>query len=161
MIAAVNGYCFAGGLALALLCDMRIASENATFASEGPRGGILPAGGVTQRLPRAIGITHAIELMLTSKRITASEALKVGLITQVLPQQSLKPRAIEIAEQIAGMAPLAIQGIKEAAHRGNGVSLADGLALERQLNSALLSTADAQEALNAMREKRKPDFKGN
>ncbi len=159
MIAAVNGYCFAGGLALALMCDIRIASENATFASEGPRGGILPAGGVTQRLPRAVGVAQAIELMLTSRRITASEALKLGLISEMLPQQSLKARAIEIAEQIASMAPLAIQAVKEAGQRGG--TLADGLALERQLNSALLGTSDAQEALNAMREKRKPNFKGN
>ncbi|MSQ31988.1 MAG: enoyl-CoA hydratase/isomerase family protein [Dehalococcoidia bacterium] len=159
MIAAVNGYCFAGGLALALLCDIRLASENATFASEGPRGGILPAGGLIQRLTRAIGVTHAIELMLTSRRITASEALKLGLISEAIPQQSLKSRALEIAEQIASMAPLAIQAVKEAAQRGG--TLADGLALERQLNSALLGTSDAQEALNAMREKRKPNFKGN
>lgn len=161
MIAAVNGYCFAGGFALALLCDIRIASENATFASEGPRGGILPAGGVTQRLPQVVGVTHAVELMLTSKRITAGQALKIGLISEAVPQQSLKSRAMEIAEQISSMAPLAIQAVKEASLRGIGMSLADGLAIERQLNSVLLGTADAQEALNAMQERRKPNFKGN
>lgn len=161
VIGAINGYCFAGGLALALLCDIRIASDNAAFAAEGPRGGILPAGGVTQRLPRLVGDAAALELMLTSKRITADEARMIGLVSEVVPQQELKARALEIAEHIAGMAPLAIQALKEVTLRGSGLSLADGLALEQQLNSVLLGTADAQEALNAMREKRKPNFKGN
>lgn len=161
IVGAINGYCFAGGLALALLCDIRIASDNATFAAEGPRGGILPAGGVTQRLQRSVGGAAALELMLTARRVSAEEALRIGLVTEVVTQQALKSRALEIAEHIAAMAPLAIQALKEATSRGSGLPLVEGLAIEQQLNSVLLGTSDAQEALNAMREKRKPNFKGN
>lgn len=160
IIAAVNGYCLAGGLELALACDIRIASKNAGFGLTEVKWGIIPGAGGTQRLPRAIPVSRAIEMILTAERIDAEEALKLGLINRVVEPSELMPTALEIAERICKNGPLAIRAAKEAILKGMEMPLSDGLRLEQFLAEPLRSSEDAVEGRTAFAEKRKPNFKG-
>lgn len=160
MIAAINGHCLAGGLGLALMCDIRICSENATFGTVGTSRGIMPGAGQTQRLPRVIPMSATLELFFTSKRIDAQEAYRIGLVSSVVPHIKLMKAAYEMAEAITANAPLAIQACKEACLKGMDLPLAEGIALEVKLGAKLYSTADALEGTTAFREKRRPRFTG-
>jgi enoyl-CoA hydratase/carnithine racemase len=160
MIAAINGYCLAGGLGIALVCDIRICSENATFGTMGTSRGILPGAGQTQRLPRVIPLAKALEMFFTAEKIDAQEAYRLGLVNKVVPQGELMKAAWEMAEKIAKNAPLAVYTSKEACIKGLGLSLEEGVALEMNLRKKLLSTEDAAEGIAAFREKRRPNFKG-
>ena len=160
IIAAVNGYCLAGGLEIALACDLRIASENATFGLPEVTRGIIPGAGGTQRLPRLVGPERALDLILTGRRIDAAEAQRMGLVTRVVPLCDLRQEALEVANVIAQNGPLAVRAAKAAVWRGLDVPIAEGLRLEQLLAEPVRQSEDAQEGPRAFLEKRKPEFKG-
>jgi len=160
MIAAINGYCLAGGLELALACDIRVAAEHASFGLPEPTRAIIPGAGGTQRLPRAIPLAVAMELLLTGGRIDAATALRCGLVSHVVPLAELMPKAEEIAAAICQCGPLAVRAIKEAAYRGLDLSLEEGLALEGKKAGEVLRSEDAREGPLAFAQKRKPEYKG-
>jgi enoyl-CoA hydratase/carnithine racemase len=159
MIAAVNGFCLAGGLEQALACDLRIAAPHATFGLTEVRWAIIPGAGGTQRLPRAVPLAKAMEMILMAKRLNADEALRFGLVNAVVPLSELMPTARAWAEAICELGPLAVRAAKEAIVRGSTMPLADGLRLEAFLSGTLRGTEDAIEGPKAFAEKRKPVFK--
>jgi enoyl-CoA hydratase/carnithine racemase len=160
IIAAINGYCLAGGLEVALSCDIRIAADHATFGLPEPKRAIIPGAGGTQRLPRAVPLAFAMELLLTGDRFDAETALRFGLVSRVVPAAELRATAEEIAGKIMECGPLAVRTVKEAAMRGREMTLEDGLKLESQLTGRVFSSEDAREGPRAFAEKRKPEYKG-
>jgi E-phenylitaconyl-CoA hydratase len=160
MIAAINGHCLAGGLEMALCCDIRIAAENATFGLMEVTRAIIPGAGGTQRLPRAIGLPKALELIITGGRIDAQTALRYGLISQVVPLPELMPKAMELAELICQNGPIAVRLAKESACRGYDMTLEQGLALEQRLSDEVWRTEDSREGPVAFAQKRRPEYKG-
>lgn len=160
IIAAINGYCLAGGLELALCCDIRIAVDHATFGLPEPKRAIIPAATGTQRLPRAVPLSFAMEVLLTGERFDAETALRFGLITRIVAPDQLLATAESIAEKICECGPLAVQAIKEAVIRGREMSFEEGLKLESQLAGKVFTSEDAREGPLAFAQKRKPDYKG-
>lgn len=160
-VAAVHGYCLGGGLEIAIACDLRIAADDAIFGFPEVRLGIIPGAGGTQRLPRLVGQGQALRLILTGQRIDAAEALRIGLVTEVVPRGELADRALAFAAQFSQGAPRAIEYAKEAIQRGWELSLADGLRLESDLATLLMSTDDRVEGTTAFRERRSPRFTGH
>jgi enoyl-CoA hydratase/carnithine racemase len=160
IIAAINGYCLAGGLELALACDIRIAAEHATFGLPEPKRAIIPAAGGTQRLPRAVPLAFAMELLMTGDRFDSDTALRFGLVSRIVPAGKLMATAEEVAGRILECGPLAVRYIKEAAIRGREMSLEDGLKLESQFAGRVFQTEDAREGPTAFAQKRKPEYKG-
>lgn len=160
LIAAVNGYALGAGCMLALGCDIRIASENASFGlSETKLGWVVGLGG-TQRITRVVPLGMALEMLLTGDRIDAQEALRIGLVNRVVPQPELIGVAKALAERIAANAPLAVRANKELALRGLSLPLAEGLRLENSFSRLVRSTEDAAEGRRAFLEKRPPRFMG-
>ncbi|HSP55059.1 MAG TPA: enoyl-CoA hydratase-related protein [Dehalococcoidia bacterium] len=160
IIAAINGYCLAGGLELALSCDIRIAADHATFGLPEPKRAIIPGAGGTQRLPRAVPLAFAMELLLTGERFDAQTALRFGLVSRVVPPDQLMATAEEIAAKILECGPLAVRSVKQAAVQGLTMSLEDGLKLESQLVGVVFRSEDAREGPTAFAQKRKPQYKG-
>jgi len=160
VIAAVNGYCLAGGLELALSCDIRIAAEHATFGLAEVMRGIIPGGGGTQRLPRLIPFGVALEMMFTGDRITAQEAYRVGLVNHVVPATEVLPAARRLAERICQNAPLSLRAIKESAYRGYDAPLDEGLRIEALLSRIIRTTSDSVEGPTAFAEKRPAAWQG-
>lgn len=160
IIAAINGYCLAGGLELALACDIRVSAEHAEFGLKEVQRGILPGGGGTQRLPRAIPLNIALELMFTGDHISAAEAHRLGLVNHVVPAEQVMGKAEEIARRISANAPLSVRAIKEAAYRGLDTSLDEGLRIEALLAKAIGHTDDSREGPKAFAEKRPAQFRG-
>lgn len=160
VICAINGVALGGGTELALACDIRIASPNATLGLTEVTLGIIPAGGGTQRLPRIVGIAKAKELIFTGKRISAQEALDIGLVNKIAQEGKLMDEALELAGTIAKNAPFAVQQAKFAINRGFEIDSYSGLALESKAYEVCIPTKDRIEALKAFKEKRKPLFKG-
>ena len=160
VIAAINGMALGGGLELALLCDIRIASRNASFALPEVKIGSMPGSGGTQRLSRIVGMSHAMHMALSGDRIGADEALQMGLVSQVVEQADLETMALQLAQRIAGNAPLSVQMTRKAIRDGMDMPMAQGLALERTLFTIIRDTQDRAEGRQAFRDKRKPDFKG-
>ena len=160
IIAAVNGFALGGGTELALACDIRIASENATFGLPEPRWGLMPGAAGTQRLPRAIPVGLAMEMLLTGKRITAHEAFRFGFVNKVVPLTKLMSEAKEIAQEICECSPVAVRAIKEAVKRGLDMSLQQGIAFETALLPRVQNSEDFKEGFKAFAEKRKPVFRG-
>ena len=160
IIAAINGHCLAGGLELALACDIRIAAPHARFGLTEVKWGIIPGGGGTQRLPRAIPNALANEMILTAEPIDADRALRAGLISQIHPLDQLREAANSLALVIARRGPLAVQAAKEAILRGQDMPLSDALAFEEHLSRHIYRTQDASEGPKAFAEKREPIFKG-
>jgi len=160
IIAAINGHCLAGGLEIALACDLRIASENATFGLPEVTHGIIPGAGGTQRLPRLIGPERALDLILSGRRIDAREAERIGLVAKIVPLAHLREQALSIATRIAENAPLAVRAAKAAVWRGLDLSLEEGLSLEQLLAEPVRQSEDAQEGPRAFLDKRKAEFKG-
>ena len=160
IIAAINGYAMGGGMELALACDIRIASDNAQFALSEPRIGSIPGAGGTQRLPRAIGLSDAMLMLLTAERIDAQEAYRIGLISRLVPRAQLMPTALDIAGKIASNAPLAVRAVKRLAKRGMDMPLAQGIESERYVFGLLYQSEDRIEGRKAFAEKRKPQYKG-
>jgi enoyl-CoA hydratase/carnithine racemase len=160
LIAAVNGIAFGGGGEIALACDFRIASENASFRWPEPTLGILPRLGGTQRLLRLVGYARAMEILLTNEKIDAQTALKIGLVHKIVPHDQLMDASRAMAESICKLAPLAVNSIKRCLAEGCEMSLEKGLELENTLGLALYQTEDYEEGRAAFREKRTPLFKG-
>ncbi len=160
IIAAINGHCLAGGLEIALACDLRIASENASFGLPEVTRGIIPGAGGTQRLPRLIGTERALDLIMTGRRIDAAEALRLGLVSRVVEATGLREESLGIAATIAENGPLAVRAAKAAVWHGVDLPLEEGLRLEQLLAEPVRQSDDAQEGPRAFLEKRKPEFKG-
>lgn len=160
VIAAVNGHCLAGGLEMALACDIRIAAENASFGLPEVRWGLMPGAGGSQRLPRAIPLTVAMEMLLTGDAIDARTAAACGLVSRVVAQEQLLDEAFAIARRIVRAAPLSVQAVRAAAYEGLEMSLDEGLELEQEFAEPLRQSKDVQEGLKAFVEKRDPDWKG-
>ena len=160
IIAAINGYCLAGGLELALACDIRIAAEHAQFGLPEVTRAIMPGAGGTQRLPRVVPAAAAMQLLLTGGRFDAAWALRFGLVTEVLPAADLRQRALAIAQEICRNGPLAVRAVKEAALRGLEGTLAQGLDLETDLGRRVIRSEDAREGPRAFAEKRAPNYTG-
>ncbi|GAA0988407.1 enoyl-CoA hydratase-related protein [Acrocarpospora macrocephala] len=160
LIAAVNGYAFGGGFEIALACDIRLAAENAEFALTEARVGSIPGAGGTQRLPRIIGQSLAMQLLLTGDRLAAPDALRCGLVSEVLPAGELLPRAQALAERIARNAPLSVRAIKRLVRIGLQAPLPAAMELERMAFGLIRDTDDRAEGRRAFAEKRDPDFHG-
>jgi enoyl-CoA hydratase len=160
IIAMINGYCLGGGCELALACDIRIASERASFGQPEINLGIMPGGGGTQRLTRLVGEGKAMELILTGAIIDAQTALTIGLVNHVVPADQLETKTMEIANRIAEKSPIALRLAKEAVKIASRSSLDEGLRREVDLFALCFSSEDKDEGVSAFLEKRKPEFKG-
>lgn len=160
VIAAVNGVALGGGTELALASDIRIASANATMGLTETRLAIIPGAGGTQRLPRIIGVAKAKELIFTGRRVSAEEALAIGLVNRVCPVEALQEESRKMAEMILETGPIAIQQAKYAINAGIETDLSTGLGIESNAYWMTIPTEDRLEGLNAFREKRKPVYKG-
>jgi enoyl-CoA hydratase/carnithine racemase len=160
IIAAVNGFAVGSGCMFALACDIRIAAENAEFGVTEIKLGFPSGLGAAQRLPRLMPFGAALEMLLTGDRISAQQALQWGLVNRVVLQADLMEAAMELAHRIEVNPPLAVRGLKEMAYRSRDMSLADGLRMSALLGYIGRNTEDAQEGLQAFREKRPPDFHG-
>src|SRR5215468_9377776 len=160
VIAMINGYCLGGGCELALACDLRIASETASFGQPEINLGIIPGGGGTQRLTRLVGEGKAMELILTGEIIDATTAFMIGLVNHVVPAGQLEAKTMEIANRIAEKGPIAVSLAKEAVKLASRSNLDEGLRREVDLFALCFATEDKDEGVKAFLEKRKPAFKG-
>ncbi len=160
IIAAINGYCLAGGMELALTCDIRICTPEARFGLPEVRWAIMPGAGGTQRMPRAIPQAWANYLILTADQMDAQTAERIGLVSHIVPKEELMDRAMKIANTICERGPLAVRTAKEAMLRGMDMPLDHGLAYEDVLLGRLMATEDAKEGPRAFAEKRTPQYKG-
>ena len=160
ILACVHGFALGGGCELALACTLRIASETARFGQPEVKLGLIPGYGGTQRLARLVGQGIALHMILTAEMISATEALRIGLVHEVVPVEKLLARGEEIARTIASMAPLAIRASLEAVHRGLNLPLEEALQLEASLFGSCCETADKAEGTHAFLEKRPPVWQG-
>lgn len=160
LICAVNGYAMGGGMELALACDIRIAADTAQFALSEVRIGSIPGAGGTQRLPRLIARSDAMLMLLTGDRIDAAEALRIGLVSRVVPAAELMPAALEIARRIAQNAPLSVRAIKRLVRDGLEMPLDKAIQLESYAFGLLRDTEDRIEGRRAFQEKRAPVYQG-
>jgi enoyl-CoA hydratase len=154
ILAMINGYCFGGGLELAMACDIRIASSRATLGQTELNIGIIPGGGGSQRLSRLVGLGNAMKLTLTGDRIDAAEALRMGLVDEVVPNARLEPRTFEIAAKIAAHSALAVRLAKSAIRASTRLPLDQGLRYEQTLFALAMASADKEEGVQAFLEKR-------
>ncbi|TFB19533.1 enoyl-CoA hydratase [Filobacillus milosensis] len=159
-IAAVNGYCFGGGFELMLACDFKIAVSNTQLGLTETSWAIIPGAGGTQRLPRIVGEMKAKELIFTSKKITASEALDLGILLKVVEKEKLMETCEALAGDMLKSGPVAIKQAKYAINRGMSTDLQTGLAIEAKAYELTIPTEDRLEALQAFSEKRAPNFTG-
>jgi len=160
LIAAINGDALDHGLELALACDLRVAARGTRLGFTDISRGIVPWDGGTQRLPRLVGRTHALEMLLTSRVIEAQQALGWGLVNEVVEPGDLRTRTQELALEIASGAPIAARYAKETVLKGMDMTLEQGLGLEADLNVILQSTCDRTEGLRSFFEKRDTHFRG-
>ena len=160
IIGAVNGVAYGGGCEIAACCDFLYASDHACFAFPEVKLGIMPGGGGTQNLPRAIGERRAKELILTGRPFSAVEAYEWGLVNAVSPASDLMAQALDTAAMIARNAPISVRQAKQSIHRGLQMSLRDGLAFEIEAYNRMVPTEDRHEGVLAFNEKRPPQFKG-
>jgi enoyl-CoA hydratase/carnithine racemase len=160
VIAAVNGAAYAGGCELALACDFIYAASDARFALTEVTIGIMPGGGGTQNLPRAVGERRAKEIILTGKPFTAQQALEWGMVNAVHPPGELMAEVTRCAGLIAANAPISVRQAKKSIHYGLQCDLATGLMFEVQAYERMISTEDRREGIDAFNEKRKPRFTG-
>ena len=160
VIAAINGFALGGGCELALACTLRIASETAKLGQPEVKLGLIPGYGGSQRLPRLVGKGAALKMILTGEMVTAAEALRIGLVEEVVPADQLMTRADQIARSIAAQAPLAIQQCLDAVHNGYDLPLDEALKYEAALFGLCCATADKAEGTKAFLEKRVPGWQG-
>jgi enoyl-CoA hydratase len=160
VVAAINGLALGGGLELAMVCTLRVASEKATFGLPEINLGIIPGYGGTQRLARLIGKGRAMEMILTGEPIDAQEALRIGLVNRVVPRDAVLDEAKALIRKILAKPPVAVRLAMEAVNRGLEMSLDRGLDVEAQLFGLVRSTQDSKEGLAAFLEKREPNFTG-
>ncbi|CAG0949309.1 MAG: enoyl-CoA hydratase/isomerase family protein [Rhizobiaceae bacterium] len=159
-IAAINGACLAGGLELALACDIRVAADHARFGLPEVCRGILPGAGGTQRLARALPLGVALEMILSGAPIDAEAALRWGLVSHLVPAAGLMDCALEIARRIAANGPLAVRAARDAVFQGLSLPLDQALRLEQLHAEPLRQSRDAAEGVRAFVEKRAPNFTG-
>lgn len=160
VIALINGFALGGGCELALACTLRIAADTAKLGQPEGRLGLIPGYGGTQRLPRLIGPSAALKILLTGDHIDAAEALRLGLVDEVVPAANLLTRGRELASAILAMAPLAVAGCLEAVSKGADHNLDSALRLESRIFSRLSGTEDKAEGTKAFLEKRSPVWTG-
>jgi enoyl-CoA hydratase len=158
LIAAVAGFALGGGCELAMMCDFILAADSAKFGQPEIRLGIIPGGGGTQRLARAVGKAKAMELTLTGRMMDAAEAERSGLVARVVPAAELVDEALKVAATIAAYSAPAVFAAKESVNRAFETTLAEGLRFERRLFHALFATEDQKEGMRAFAEKRSPAF---
>ena len=158
VIAAVSGFALGGGCELAMMCDFIIAADNARFGQPEIKLGVIPGAGGTQRLPRAIGKSKAMDLALTGRMMDASEAERAGLVSRVVPLDKLMEEALGAALMISGFSQIATMAAKEAVNRSFEGTLADGIQFERRMFHALFATADQKEGMDAFVNKRPANF---
>lgn len=159
IIAAVSGFALGGGCELAMMCDFIIAADNAKFGQPEIKLGIIPGAGGTQRLPRAVGKSKAMDMALTGRMMDATEAERSGLVSRVVPLDKLMDEALGAALQISQFSQLAVMAAKESVNRAFEGSLADGVMFERRLFHALFATEDQKEGMDAFVNKRPAVFK--
>lgn len=160
VIAAIEGYCMTGGLELALAADLRVAGEGSTFAITSARIGTVAGAGGTQRLPRVVGISNALDMLFAAEPIDAAEALRIGLINRLTERGGALKKALEMAALYATRAPLSVAFVKRVVHRGVQMDLASAIEFETFLVTTVYGTKDKQEGITAFLEKRSPNFKG-
>ena len=158
VIAAVAGFALGGGCELAMMCDFIIAADTAKFGQPEIKIGIIPGAGGTQRLPRSIGKSKAMDLVLTARMMDAAEAERCGLVSRVVPAAELLATTLEAASVICALSGPSVMMAKEAVNRAFESALSDGLMVERRLFHSLFATADQKEGMSAFLEKRKPNF---
>lgn len=160
IIAAINGYCIAGGHELAEFCDIRIAAEHATFGHQEIKWGLMPGDGGCSRLSRIVGLGRAMEIILTGKIYDAQEAYRIGFVNQVVPANDLMAKATQMAEMIAANAPLATRAAKQAVLHSVGRPLRDGIAFETDTFNYLCRSEDWLAGQQAFLSRSKATFKG-
>ena len=160
VIAGVKGFALGGGFELALLTDMIIAGENASFGLPEVRVGLIPGGGGTQNLPRLIGKNRAKEIIFTGKRITAQEALALGAVNRVVPTEKVEETIQQLAKEICANAPIAVRQAKRSIDLGIEADLKTGMGIEIEAYNVNLATEDRQEGIRAFNEKRPPKWQG-
>ncbi len=158
VIAAVSGFALGGGCELAMMCDFIIAADNAKFGQPEIKLGIIPGAGGTQRLPRAVGKSKAMDLALTGRMMDAAEAERAGLVSRVVPLDKLQEETLGAALQICAFSQVATMAAKEAVNRSFEGTLADGIAFERRMFHALFATSDQKEGMDAFVNKRAANF---
>lgn len=160
LIAAVRGFALGGGCELAMTCDLIVAGDDAQFGQPEIRIGVMPGAGGTQRLTRAIGVARAMELILTGRTMPAAEAHAAGLVTSVVPTAETVTAALELADRIASMPPLAVRAAKRSVLAAAELPLSAGLRAEREAFFDLFATEDQKEGMRAFQEKRSPAWVG-
>lgn len=160
IIAAVNGFCVAGGMEMLGGADLRIACPEAQFGVMEPKRGVFAGGGTTVRLPRQIPFPHAMELLLCADLVPAERALAMGLLNAVVPREQLLDKAYQYARRITANAPLAVQATKQSVLEGLGMSLREAYENESRIAALVFQTEDAKEGPKAFKEKRPPVWKG-
>jgi enoyl-CoA hydratase len=158
VIAAVSGFALGGGCELAMMCDFIIAADNAKFGQPEIKIGIIPGAGGTQRLPRAVGKSKAMDLVLTGRMMDAQEAERGGLVSRVVPLDKLMDETLGAALMICGYGQLAVMAAKESVNRAFESGLSDGVMFERRIFHSLFATADQKEGMDAFLNKRPPQF---
>ena len=159
VIAAVSGFALGGGCELAMMCDFIIAADNAKFGQPEIKLGVIPGAGGTQRLPRAVGKSKAMDMALTARMMDATEAERAGLVSRIVPFDKLADEALGAALVIADFSQVAVMAAKESVNRAFESGLSDGVMFERRLFHALFATNDQKEGMDAFVGKRKADFK--
>jgi enoyl-CoA hydratase/carnithine racemase len=160
VIAAVAGYALGGGCELAMMCDFIIAADNARFGQPEINLGVTPGAGGTQRLTRFIGKSKAMDMVLTARMMDAAEAERCALVSRVVPLAELIPTALDVAQKIASLSPLAVKMAKEMVNAAYETPLSEGVKLERRLFHSLFAFEDQKEGMAAFAEKRPPKFTG-
>jgi enoyl-CoA hydratase len=158
VIAAVSGFALGGGCELAMMCDFIIAADNARFGQPEIKLGVIPGAGGTQRLPRAVGKSKAMDMALTGRMMDAAEAERAGLVSRVVPYEKLMDEALAAAIVISGFSQIAVMAAKESVNRAFEGSLSDGVMFERRLFHALFATQDQKEGMDAFVNKRAANF---
>ena len=158
VIAAVAGYALGGGCELAMMCDFIIAADNAKFGQPEIKLGVIPGAGGTQRLPRAVGKSKAMDMALTARMMDAAEAERAGLASRVVPLDKLMEEALGAALVISGFSQIAVMAAKESVNRAFEGTLSDGVMFERRLFHALFATQDQKEGMDAFMNKRAANF---
>ena len=159
VIAAVGGFALGGGCELAMMCDIVIAAQDARFGQPEIKLGIIPGAGGTQRLPRAVGKAKAMDLILTGRMMSAEEAERAGLVSRIVPSESLVEEAIAVADAICEFSLPSVMMAKEAVNRAYESSLSDGVQFERRLFHSLFATEDQKIGMQAFIDKQKASFK--